>query len=341
MRTIKSSGALRRASYLLVSVFAVLLLFLTGCSEANNSFLDPKGPIAAAQKSHFISVTLYSMIAAGPVFLLVPFMLWRYRYKNKKAKYTPDWEFSGILDSVMWGVPVAIIFLLSAQLWHSTKTLDPYRPIESELPALEVQVVGLDWKWLFIYPQYGVASIGELAFPADRPVSMVLTSDTVMQSFLISSLAGQIYVMPGMQTRIHIKADEPGTFEGENTQFNGHGFAEQKFNAVAMTKQDFDRWVATASSKGVALSEPVYQFLANRSTESEVHAALGSSATPDSVTYFNKVPSDLYAGVISRYHTGEAIPSNEQPGGALYSAEPIAPPRGSAAARMSNTGVAP
>ena len=331
---------LRPARWLLFLVAGVALLMLSGCSDVNDSFLDPKGPIAAAQKSHFISVTLYSMIAAGPVFILVPLMLWRYRYKNKKSRYTPNWEFSGLLDSVMWGVPIAIIFVLSTQLWHSTKTLDPYRPIESELPALKVQVVGLDWKWLFIYPEYGVASVGELAFPADRPVSMVLTSDTVMQSFLISALAGQIYVMPGMQTRLHIKADEPGTFEGQNTQFNGRGFSEQKFNAVAMTSNNFDQWVAAAKNKGVALSDPVYKFLAKRSTESEVHAALASADMPNNVTYFSEVPSNLYADVIARYHTGEAILTSEQPGGALYGADPL-PPRGSAQTRVSNSGVAP
>lgn len=319
---------------LLMGLAVPAILLLAGCSEVNDSFLHPKGPIAAAQKSHLISVTLYSMIAAGPVFILVPLLLWRFRYRNKKARYTPDWEFSGLLESVMWGIPIAIVLVLSTQLWHSTKALDPYKPIESALPPLQVQVVGLDWKWLFIYPQYGVASVGELAFPVDRPVALVLTSDTVMQSFMISALAGQIYTMPGMQTRLHIKADAPGIFEGENTQFNGRGFPDQKFNAIAMSTQDFDNWLAIVESQGIALSQPVYNVLGQRSSTQEVYTALGTGAMPQNVTYFSDVVPDLYASVLARYHTGEAISPSDQPGGAHYHVSPAGAP-------TSNEGVTP
>jgi len=341
MRSIVTRKHSRSAVCLLLALCASSFLLLTGCSDLNNSFLDPKGPIAAAQKTHFISVTLYSMIAAGPVFILVPYILWRYRYKNKKAKYTPNWDFSGLLDSIMWGVPFLIIIVLSSQLWHSTKTLDPYLPLESDKPAVKVQVVGLDWKWLFIYPEYGVATVGELAFSADRPVSMVLTSDTVMQSFLISALAGQIYVMPGMQTKLHVKADEPGVFVGENTQFNGVGFPEQTFKAVAMTGDEFDQWVTKVRSEGVALNEATYKFLANRSTAEEVYKAIGASSMPEQVTYFNKVPTSLYADVIARYHTGKAIPLNEQPGGALYMAKDASVATDPPAVNVPVRGVAP
>ena len=298
----------------------LLVVLLSGCSEVNDSFLDPKGPVAAAQKSHLISITLYTLIAAIPVFILVPIFLWRYRYKNKQSKYRPNWEFSGLLDLFMWGVPFAIVFILSTQLWHHTKNLDPYKPIESPLPALEVQVVGMDWKWLFIYPEYGIASVGEMAFPVDRTVSMVLTSDTVMQSFLISSLAGQIYTMPGMQTRLHIKADEPGIFEGQNTQFNGIGFTGQKFNAVAMSNDQFNRWVNTVKANGIALNDTVYKSLAMRSTTEEVHNTLGNHSMPGNVTYFNQLPDNLYKSIVGRYHTGQPIPLDQQPGGALYQA---------------------
>ncbi|MGI9321181.1 MAG: ubiquinol oxidase subunit II [Thiogranum sp.] len=303
---------------LFFGVWIIVIISLAGCSEVNNTFLDPKGPIAAAQKEHFISIFLYSMLAAGPVLILVPLILWRYRYKNKKASYTPNWEFSGLLEAVMWGVPVAIIFVLSVQLWDSTKALDPYKPIESTSPALQVQVVGLDWKWLFIYPEHGIASVGELAFPADRPVALVLTSDTVMQSFMISALAGQIYTMPGMQTKLHLKADMPGVFEGQNTQFNGDGFPDQTFDAVAMSSGDFDRWVETVRRQGTALDQSNYSLLGKRSTAQEVHADLGTDLMPEGITYFNQVAPGLYASVIARYHTGEDIPPTEQPGGAHY-----------------------
>lgn len=306
-------------------LISMAVIFLVGCSTANDSFLNPMGPIAAAQKDHLISVTLYSMIAMLPVIILVPLILWRYRYKNKSACYKPNWEFSGVLDTVMWGVPCAIILVLSIQLWQSNKALDPYKPIESEFPALQVQVVGLDWKWLFIYPEYGIASIGEMAFPVHRPVALKLTSDTVMQSFLVSSLAGQIYTMPGMETQLHLKADRPGVFEGENTQFNGIGFTEQKFNAVGMTQQDFASWVATAKSQGVALNGTMYAYLGNRSTAKEIHAAIGTETMPQATLYFSSVAPDLFTSVISRYHSGLAIPSEEQPGGALYRAKLMNP----------------
>ncbi|MEM7305001.1 MAG: cytochrome ubiquinol oxidase subunit II [Pseudomonadota bacterium] len=315
------NSKLRWPFFILISI----VLLLAGCSEVNDSFLDPKGPVASAQKSHLISITLYTLIAAIPVFILVPIFLWRYRYKNKQSKYTPNWEFSGTLDLLMWGVPFAIIIVLSTQLWHHTKNLDPYKPIDSPLPALEVQVVGMDWKWLFIYPEYGIASVGEMAFPVDRTVSMVLTSDTVMQSFLISSLAGQIYTMPGMQTRLHVKADEPGIFEGQNTQFNGIGFTEQKFNAVAMSNNQFNQWVKTVKAQGIALNKTVYKSLAVRSTTEQVHKTIGNNAMPDNVTYFSKIPLNLYSSIIGRYHTGQPIPLEQQPGGALYKAGNIEP----------------
>lgn len=325
--------------YWVVGLLLSAVILISGCSEVNDSFLDPKGPVASAQKSHLISITLYTLIAAIPVFVLVPILLWRYRYKNKKARYTPNWEFSGLLDLAMWGVPFAIIFVLSTQLWHHTKNLDPYHPIESPLPELEVQVVGMDWKWLFIYPEYGIATVGEMAFPVDRTVSIVLTSDTVMQSFLISSLAGQIYTMPGMQTRLHIKADESGIFEGQNTQFNGIGFTAQKFNAIAMSNNQFSSWVNSVKANGVALNNTVYEKLAIRSTSDEVHNILGNNSMPDNVTYFNQVSRNLYRNIIGRYHTGQPIPFDQQPGGALYKAGNIKPITNSSQAALKPKGV--
>lgn len=128
-------------------------LFVPDLAFADTSFWTPKGPVAAEQKAHFIRVTLLTMIAVLPVLILVPLMLWRYRYRNTKAKFAPDWEYSGPLDLLMWGVPIIIVTLLSIQLWHSVKRLDPYRPADASDATLHVQVVGLDWKWLFIYPE--------------------------------------------------------------------------------------------------------------------------------------------------------------------------------------------
>lgn len=258
------------------------------------------------------------MIAILPVLVLVPLMVWRYRYRNTNARYTPNWEYSGWLDAIMWGVPVAIIIVLSAMLWHNTKALDPYKPLASELPPLKVEVVALDWKWLFIYPDLGIASMDRLAFPAERPVALKLTTDTVMQSFMVGALAGQIYAMPGMQTQLHIIADAPGTFRGENTQFNGKGFADQKFDAVAMTKADFDTWIEDVRASGIPLDDPNYAVLGRATTGAETHAALGTSAMPDGVVYFNAIDPGFYHQVMSRYHTGAAIMPEAQPGSPTF-----------------------
>lgn len=293
-------------------------LLLSACSEQRNSFLDPAGPIAAAQRAHLIEVFAWTMIAILPVFILVPLMFWRYRYRNRKARYTPDWAFSGWLDLLMWGVPFVIVAVLSAQLWKSTHALDPYKPIASTKAPVNVQVVGLDWKWLFIYPDLGIATVNELAFPVGASVAMDVTTDTVMQSLMIPALAGQIYAMPGMRTKLHILADETGSFEGENTQFSGMGFTEQKFEALAMTSQDFAIWVAKVKANGVALDATSYGRLAAASTGTQAHETLGSPQMPVGVLYFNEVEPALFANVLGRYTQGTAIPSALQPGAVGY-----------------------
>ncbi len=293
-------------------------LFLAACSEERASFLDPAGPIAAAQRAHLSEVVALTMIAVLPVLVLVPVLLWRYRYANRKARYTPDWEFSGWLDIVMWGVPFLLVTVLSTQLWHSTRALDPYKPLASPEEPVNVQVVGLDWKWLFIYPDFNIATVNQLNFPAGASVSLDLTTDTVMQSFMISALAGQIYAMPGMRTKLHVLAGAPGRFEGENTQFNGSGFTEQKFDTIAMTRQAFADWVARVKSHGVPLDAQTYGRLAAPSTGAQAHAKFGSPDMPAGVVYFNLVEPELFDRIIHRYHGGVAVPPARQPGAVGY-----------------------
>lgn len=298
---------------------SLLTLSCLPCNDAIvSSFLDPHGPVAAAQKTYLIWVLRITIIAVLPVLILVPSFLWYYRYKNTKARYTPQWEFSLALEAVMWGLPLAIVLVLSTLVWIYTRDLDPYKPIDPHIAPLKVQVVGLNWKWLFLYPELGIGSIGEMAFPASHPVSLMLTSDTVMQSFMIGALVGQIYVMPGMLTRLHLKADQTGLFEGENTQYNGAGFSKQKFRAVAMSEQDFNAWIQKVKEKGVPLDNKQYRVIANRSLASEVHALFKSQAMPKDVTYFHSVSPTLFSGIVDKYHSGESITAAKQPGGALY-----------------------
>lgn len=325
----RSPGAERQAGrpglglrpFRIVTAFSALLL--SGCVQNGVSFMSPDGPVAALQREHFWQVTLISMIVVLPVLIGVPLIAWRYRYGNARARYTPNWDFSHALELAMWLVPAAVVVVLGALLWIDTAKLDPYKPLASSKAPMQVQVVGLDWKWLFIYPEYHIATVGEMAFPQDRPVELSLTTDTVMQSFLISALGGQIYAMPGMVTKLNLAADHPGTFEGMNTQYNGEGFDKQHFNAVAMTPDNFLAWVKDVQAKGVALNAQAYQTLAKSSTPQQVRATFGNSAMPADATYFSEVPTDLFAEIVNRYMSGKAVSPAEQPGAADYNARPL------------------
>jgi len=268
------------------------------------SFLDPQGPIAAVQRAHLIDVALLLLIVVLPVLILTPIIAWRYRL-NGSARYMPRWSFSRPLEFVIWGVPVAIVVVLAVWLWQNTRQLDPYAPLASASgPPLRVDVVGYDWKWLFIYPQFNIASIGEFAFPADRPLAIVLTSDTVMQSFFIPALGSQIYAMPGMVTKLHLLANSPGSFRGENTQYNGHGFYQQNFTARAMKPADFTAWVKRVQTAGIPLSSKVYKAVAQRSTLSQTRAALGVAEGEDRPLFFADVSSNLFDDVVQSFGMG-------------------------------------
>jgi cytochrome o ubiquinol oxidase subunit 2 len=303
---------------LLLAGSAVLLV---GCSDKSQSFLTPSGPVSALEYHHLWLITLVTLIVVTPVIVGVPLLAWHYRYGNTRARYAPNWDFSSALEWPMWLVPVAIVVVLSLYLWTYTHDLDPYRALAAEKPPLRVEVVGLDWKWLFIYPDYGIATVGEMAFPQERPVSMKLTTDTVMQSFMIPTLGGQIYAMPGMVTQLNLEADRTGDFEGMNTQYNGDGFHAQHFQAVAMTSQDFDSWVKDVRQNTVALNEANYRILAESSTPAEVQKQFGDAAMPKDVTFFNEVVPKLFATIVNRYHTGKSVSPSEQPGAVAYNAK--------------------
>lgn len=288
------------------ALLAAAVLALAGCTSEHSSFLDPQGPVAAAQRAHLFEVVGLLMIVVLPVLLLTPVIAWRYRRRNTRARYAPKWDFSWPLEVAIWGVPVCVVAVLGFLLWRSTFALDPYDPVQATAPPLRVQVVGLDWKWLFIYPDERIASVGELAFPADRPLALELTSDTVMQSFFIPALGSQIYAMAGMVTKLHLAAFNPGRFHGENTQFNGKGFPWQKFSAVAMAPDAFAGWVKTVRANGVKLDDATYAKLARRSTTQTAHEALGGDGTPGNVLYFSEVAPDLFATIVNRSRAGQA-----------------------------------
>lgn len=287
---------------------AVAWLLLSGCSGSRHlSFLDPQGPVADMQRLHFLEVLgLLAIFVALPIFVVTPWFAWRYRY-GASPRYTPRWGFNELLDIACWAGPMVIVGLLGALLWGSTHALDPYKPLASDQPALRVQVIGYDWKWLFIYPDQGIASIGELAFPAGRPVAMQLTSATVMQSLLIPALGSQIYAMGGMVTQLHLEAARPGRFMGENTMYNGSGFSQEKFAAVAMTPGEFDAWVRKVRASGVPMDKATLDAISKRTTRAQVIATVGNAAPNDGNVYVRGVTAALFPAVVAATRDGTVV----------------------------------
>ena len=280
---------------------------LSSCSSSHLSFLDPQGPVADMQRLHFFEVLgLLAIFVALPVFLVTPWFAWRYRY-GASPRYTPKWSFYGPLDIACWAGPMVIVALLGSLLWGSTHALDPYKGLASGQPALRVEVIGYDWKWLFIYPDEGIASIGELAFPAGRPVAMQLTSATVMQSLLIPALGSQIYAMGGMVTQLHLEAEKPGRFMGENTMYNGSGFSEEKFTAVAMTPGEFKAWVRNVRARGVPMNPATLNAISKRTTRAQLIAAVGNARSSDGNVYVRGVTTALFPAVIAATRDGTAV----------------------------------
>ncbi len=239
--------------------------------------LHPFGAIAQ-QQSHLIVVsTILMLLIVIPVLALTLLFAWRYRSTNTKATYTPDWDHSTALELLIWSAPLLIVIALGAITWINTHTLDPYRPLPATdangggAPALTVEVVALDWKWLFIYPDQGIATVNELAAPIDVPIRFKITSSSVMNSFFIPALAGQIYAMPGMQTELHAVINRTGTYEGFSSNYSGAGFSGMRFKFHSMMPLEFQQWVQHARESGSALGEADYIELAQPSEREPVH----------------------------------------------------------------------
>ncbi len=299
-----------------IAAACIALPLLAGCSgDLHLSFLDPQGPVASAQRWHFFLVVAALVVfVAIPVFVLTPYFLWRYRYGAKSSRYTPKWDFYGPLEIASWAGPIVIVVLLAIIVWRDTHKLDPYKPLASDQPALRVQAIGYDWKWLFIYPDQGIASIGMLAMPAGRPVAFQITSATVMQALFIPALGSQIYAMGGMVTQLHLQADKPGRSMGENTMYNGDGFHQQQFTAVAMSADDFDAWVDHVRTSGIVLDAHRLQTIAQRGTLAELTAALPGGSTQDGNIYFSSASATLFPTVVKATMDGATVaPANDPP----------------------------
>jgi cytochrome o ubiquinol oxidase subunit 2 len=232
--------------------------------------------------------TYLMLIVVIPVFILTFVFAWKYRASNRKAKYDPTWDFNLLAEAIWWIVPCIIIAALGVLTWRSSHELDPLKPIASEEKPLTIQVISLQWKWLFIYPEEGIATIGFIQFPEKVPLVFDITSDAPMNSFWIPDLGGQIYAMPGMKTALHLIADEQGSFRGSSANLSGRGFAEMTFTAKASSKEAFSQWVEEVKQSGKALTWSDYEELVKPGTFS-------------SPAYYILKEQDLYHKVIMKY----------------------------------------
>jgi cytochrome o ubiquinol oxidase subunit 2 len=232
--------------------------------------LDPQGPIGAAERLILINATVVMLAVIVPVIVLTLGFAWWFRAGNARARYLPDWEYSGPVELVVWSIPALVVVFLGGMAWISSHDLDPPKPLASATAKpLEIQVVSLDWKWLFIYPEQGVASVNRLAVPAGTPLHFSITSSGVMNSFFIPQLGSQIYAMAGMTTRLVLQADKPGTYPGRSVQYSGAGFSDMRFDVVALEPSAFDDWVRQAKGAGGTLDPKSYAELAKPGTVSQ------------------------------------------------------------------------
>lgn len=272
---------------------AALVLVLAGCQ---GGVLDPKGQIGVQEKELIITATILMLLVVVPVIFMTLYFAWKYREGRGEA-YEPKWSHSTKIEAVVWIIPIIIIAILGVITYKSTHALNPYKPIESEEEAITVEVVSLNWKWLFIYPDQGIATVNELAFPANVPVNFRITSAGTMNSFFIPQLGSQIYSMAGMETKLHLIADEPGTFDGYSANYSGHGFTGMKFTATATpSREDFQAWVDKVKAEGEALTTERYEALVP-----PTQAQHDQPTVAHPVEYFGTVKEGLFFDIIWEY----------------------------------------
>jgi cytochrome o ubiquinol oxidase subunit 2 len=250
------SGAARAA------ILVLSCLALAGCA---GGVLDPLGPIGADDATIMVEATVIMLAIVVPTILLAFWIAWHYRASNSKAEYLPYWSYSGRIEAVVWSIPILTITFLGGVIWIGSSRLDPFRPIASKTPALEVQVVSLDWKWLFIYPGQGIATVNQLVVPAGRPVHFSITSASVFNAFFVPRLGSMIYAMPGMVSQLNLQADRPGTMFGQSSHFSGDGFSDMQFQVRSVPAAEFAAWVAAAKQGGPVLDQPAYKQLERQS----------------------------------------------------------------------------
>ena len=265
--------------------FSFLYVYISG---HNMGIFNPKGIIALAERNLIITALCLMLVVVIPVFVLLATFAWRYRAGNTKAKYTPDWHSNQALEIIWWTIPAIIIFILATITWKSAHDLDPFKPLNSNVKPITIQVVALDWKWLFIYPEQNIATVNFVQFPKDVPINFEITADAPMNSFWIPQLAGQVYSMAGMSSQLHLMASEEGSYNGLSSNFSGNGFSGMKFIAKATSQEAFDQWIKTVRMSPLSLTLNQYNELVKQSQNNPV-------------AYYATVEEKLYNTIIMKF----------------------------------------
>lgn len=268
------------------SIILIALFTLSGCELGG--MLTPRGPIADTQLKLLGFATGLMLLVVVPVIFLAIYFAWRYR-ANGRGKYAPEWSHSTKLEIVWWGIPCIIIGILATVTWFTTHSLDPYKPLASTKKPLTIQTIALDWKWLFIYPDYGIATINYIEVPVNRPIHFEVSSAAPMNSFIIPQLGGQIYAMTGMKTQLNLLANKPGVYRGFSANYTGAGFAEMQFYAKATSEAGFSRWVRTVKRSSQRLTWQTFWKKWVKPSE---------KVKP---IYFGRVDKHLFTDVINHY----------------------------------------
>lgn len=273
----------------ILAIISVAIAIFFVLRSDNALLTHPKGIIAQSQLKLITTNILLMLLVVVPTFILLFVTIWKYRAKNSKAKYDPEQSHGAFGELILWIIPAVIVSVLAVITWNATHELDPYRPLKSEVKPLTIQVVALDWKWLFIYPEQGIATVNFVQFPAGTPIRFSLSADgSPMNSFWIPQLSGQIYSMTGMVTTLHMMADEPGEYTGRAAEINGQGFADMTFVVKSTSQSDFDQWVAHVKESPQQLTDPIYNELVK-------------SSKKNPITFYSFVETDLFNKIVMKY----------------------------------------
>jgi len=272
----------------LILIIAVLGAYLL-LQGRNIAVLNPQGIIASKEQGLIVFTVLLGLIVVVPVFIMLFGFAWKYREGNEKAKYTPNDDHNKWIEAVWWGIPIAIIGVLSVLTWVTSHELDPYKKLDSNLKPIKIQVVALEWKWLFLYPDQGIATVNEVRFPEKTPVNFELTADAPMSAFWIPNLGSQIYAMSGMSSQLSLEANTTGEYRGANSNINGNGYSGMTFKAISLKQHDFDMWAHEQATSN------------NRLDWNRYDGELAKPSKNNRVTYYMLQDRDLYDMVINKY----------------------------------------